>query len=70
MTFPYLIKALYAGLTVFLGGVGAILVGDATFGSITQGQWVFIASAVVVAIGGVLRLQAAPATVATGIKSD
>ena len=66
----YLIKALYAGLTVFLGGVAAIVVGDATIGSITDGQWIVIVLATVIAVGGVLGLQAAPATVATGIKSD
>ena len=68
MTIPYAIKAVYAGAIAFIGGVAAIVVGDATIGTITDGQWVVIVLATVVAIGGVLGLQAAPASVATGIK--
>jgi hypothetical protein len=68
MTWQYAIKAVYAGAVVFLGAVGAILVGDATVVDITQGQWVAISLATLVAVGGVFRLQAAPASVATGIR--
>lgn len=39
MTIQYAAKAIYAGLIVFLGAVGAILTGDVGFGAITQGQW-------------------------------
>ena len=52
----YVAKAIYAGAVMFLGSVAAILVGDVGFGDITSGQWVAIALAVVVAVGGVFGL--------------
>ena len=65
MTFQYLTKAIYAGAVMFLGSVGAILVGDVGFGDISSGQWVTISLATLVAVGGVLGLQQAPANIAT-----
>ena len=64
----YAAKAIYAGAVVFLGSVGAILVGDVGFDAITSGQWVTIALAVLVAVGGVFGLQAAPASVSTSVR--
>ncbi len=68
MTWQFFTKAVFAGLTVLLATVGGILVGDVTFADITQGQWVFIAAAVLAAVGGVLGLQEAPAKIATSIR--
>lgn len=66
MTFPYLIKALYSGVITFLGTLlGILQAGD---GAISGESWVVIILATVLAIGGVLGLQAAPKTVATGVK--
>ena len=66
----YAAKALYAGAVTFLGAVGAILVGSDTIGfsDITSGQWITIALATLVALGGVLGLQNAPASVSTSVK--
>ncbi len=62
----YAAKAIYAGAVVFLGSVSAILVGDVSgFSGINDGQWVAIGLAVLVAVGGVLGLQAAPSKVST-----
>ena len=49
-------KAIFAGVVTFLGSVSVLLVGDTTFGTITQGQWVTIALATIVAVGGVFGL--------------
>lgn len=69
MTWTFFTKAVFAGLTVFIATVGAILVGDTVLADVTQGQWFFIAGAVLAAFGGVLGLQEAPATVATSIRN-
>lgn len=61
----YAVKAVYAGSVVFLGSVGAILVGDVGFAEITAGQWVMIALAVLVAVGGVFGLQKAPSNISS-----
>jgi len=66
--FAYAAKAIYAGAVVFLGAVGAILVGDVGFGDITSGQWVTIGLATLVAVGGVFGLQAAPPNVSSSIR--
>ena len=70
MTIQYAAKAFYAGAVTFLGAVAAILVGSDQlgFGDITSGQWVTIALATIVALGGVFGLQNAPASVSTSIK--
>ncbi len=64
MTWQYLIKAIYAGVVTFLGTLLAVL---QSADSVSGESWVVIILATVVAVGGVLGLQAAPATVATGI---
>ncbi len=65
----YLIKAFYAGAITFLGGWLAVLQAPGAEG-VAQASWVAIGLATLVSVGGVLGLQAAPKTVATGIKSD
>jgi len=67
MTIPYAIKAVYAGAITFLGGLLAVLQVPGADG-ITSASWVAIGLATLVSVGGVLGLQAAPKTVATGIK--
>ena len=66
----YAAKAIYAGGVTALGAVAAILVGSDQlgFGDITSGQWVTIALATLIAIGGVFGLQNAPASVSTSTK--
>jgi len=68
----YYVKALYAGAMAFLGGLLAVLqvAPDVGFGDVSTASWVTIAIATLFAVGGVLRLQAAPASVATSIKSE
>lgn len=61
----YAAKAIYAGAVVFLGSVSAIMVGDTGFGAITDGQWVTIALATLIAVGGVFGFQKAPPWVST-----
>ena len=53
----YVAKAIYAGAVAFLGAVAAILVGDVGFGDITAGQWVTIALATILALGGTFGLR-------------
>lgn len=61
----YYVKAVYAGLVAFLGALLAVLqVGE----GITAAAWVTIALATVLAVGGVLGLQAAPPSVSTSVK--
>ena len=66
----YAAKAVYAGAVVFLGAVGAILVGDVGFGAITSGQWVTISLATLVAVGGVFGLQSAPSHISSSSLPD
>ncbi len=69
MNLPYYVKALYAGLTVFLGSLLAALQagGGTEIGDLGTPSWVTIALAVTFAIGGVLGLQAAPARISTSV---
>jgi hypothetical protein len=66
-TWQYLIKALYVGTVAFLGGVLAVMQVPEAVG-ITAASWVAIGLATVLAVGGTLGLQAAPASVSTSIK--
>jgi len=60
----YYVKAIYAGLITFLGAlVTALQAGD-----LTTTAWLTIVLATVISVGGVLGLQAAPASVATSVK--
>ncbi len=67
------VKALFAGVMVAFGSLGSTLaqIGDgAAFGDITTLGWVLIIGATVGAIGGILGLQAAPATVSTSVRTN
>jgi hypothetical protein len=46
-------KAIYSGLIAGLGALATVLVGPATFSSVTDGQWVAIALLALIAGGGV-----------------
>ncbi len=56
----YAAKAVFAGTTTALGSVAVLLIGDTTLSAVTQGQWVTILLATVVAVGGVFGLSNAP----------
>ena len=67
----YFAKAVYAGVVAFVGSTTAALVqiGDgASFGSIETVAWLVIFGATIVAAGGVLGLQNAPANVSTSTR--
>jgi hypothetical protein len=49
-------KAIYAGLVAGLAALGGYLTNSTSFGQITAGQWVFIATSVLVAFGGTYGL--------------
>ncbi len=68
MTIQYYIKALYAAAVGFLGQLAIVLVGDVTFAEISNGQWVTAFLFALIAFGGVLGWQAAPASVSTSTK--
>lgn len=71
MELPYYVKALYAGVVAFLGSLSAALLAggeEIAIGDISTAAWVAIILATVLAIGGVLGLQAAPATVSTSVR--
>jgi hypothetical protein len=68
-SFQYYVKAIYAGLVAGLGSVATALAGtDATFGNISDGQWVAAAVLFLVGFGGILGWQSRPASVSTSIK--
>ena len=69
-TWQYLVKALYAGLVTFLGSLQAALlaVPDTGISDIATAAWVGMVLVTLVAFGGIMGLQSAPATIATGIK--
>ena len=66
---PYYVKAAYAGLVTALGSLLAALqaVEGIEIGDLATPAWVTIILATVLAIGGVLGLQAAPAKVSTSV---
>jgi hypothetical protein len=66
----YYAKAIYSGLVAFLGSIGTALlaVDDAGFGDLSTGVWVAAGVLGLVAGGGVLGWQAAPASVSTSVK--
>lgn len=55
-------KAIYAGLAASLGSLAAIMVGDVGFADVTEGQWVTIVLAGLIAGGGVYGIRNAPAS--------
>ena len=66
----FYVKALYAGAVAFLGSIGTALlaVEDAGFGDLSTGVWVAAALLGLVAFGGILGWQAAPASVSTSLR--
>ena len=67
----YYTKPIYVGLVTFLGALlAALQAGDefVSVGDLSQAAWITIVLATIIAVGGVLGLQAAPASVATSIK--
>lgn len=66
----YYAKALYAGVITGLGALLAALQasGDIGLSDLTTATWITIVLATVVAMGGVLGLQSAPASVSTSTK--
>lgn len=46
-------KAITGAVIAALGALGAVLVGDQGLGDVTSGQWVTIALAFLVALGGI-----------------
>lgn len=50
-------KAIFAAVIAALGSLATVLVGDTGFGDLTTGQWVTLASVVVVAFGGVYGIK-------------
>ncbi len=65
MSIQYYVKAAYAGVVAFLGG---LLVAIAEAGISSQ-EWITIALATTLAVGGILGLQKAPPTVSTSVRS-
>ena len=50
-------KAIYAFVVAGLGSLAAVLVGDVSFGDVTDGQWVTVVLAALVAGGGVFGIK-------------
>ena len=61
----YYVKATFAGVVAFLGTLATALAESAT---VSTQQWVTIALATLLAFGGILGWQAAPATVSTSVR--
>lgn len=53
-------KAIFATITTFLTGLITVVVDDANIGDVTQGQWLAIILATLVAGGGVYGLPNKP----------
>jgi hypothetical protein len=53
-------KAIYATIVAFLGALVTVMVDDAGFGDITDGQWLAAVLAGLVAGGGVAGISNAP----------
>ena len=68
----YYVKAIYVAVVTFLGALLSALLAGPEIGvaDLSQAAWITIVLATIVAAGGILGLQAAPASVATSIKDD
>ena len=67
----FYVKAIYAGAVALIGSTGAALAQiseGAAFSDITTLGWLLIAGTTLAAVGGVLGLQAAPASVSTSVR--
>ena len=71
MSIQYFAKAIVAGAIAFLGPIaGALALPEIVgFGDLTAGVWVAAVVALLLALGSILGLQAAPAKVSTSIRS-
>lgn len=61
----FYVKAIFAGAVAFLGTLATALAESAT---VTSQQWVTIALATLLAFGGILGWQAAPASISTSVR--
>lgn len=68
--FSYWTKGLFAAAVVFLSGLNLVVLGDATFADVTQGQWLTIVTATLVSFGGIVGLQETPAAIASSVRVD
>lgn len=70
MNFQYYVKAVYAAVVAFIGPIsGALLLSDEVgFSDLSTGTWVAAGLLGLVAFGGVLGWQAAPASVSTSVR--
>jgi len=71
MNFPYYVKAIYAAVMAFLSGLLSALLAieeSAGIGDITTAGWIVIVLATLAAAGGILGLQAAPASWSTSVR--
>lgn len=59
-------KAGFAFALAFLGSIATVLVGNASFGDVSAGQWVAAVLAGLIAGGGVYRIPYVPAKGASG----
>ena len=66
----FYVKAIFAGLVTGLGSLLAALQADGgvEISDLGTASWITIVLAIVLAVGGVLGLQAAPASVSTSIR--
>jgi hypothetical protein len=53
-------KAIYAGIVAGLGALAAVMVGEVGFGDVTDGQWITVVLAALVAGGGVYGIPNKP----------
>ncbi len=69
MNLQYYVKAIWAGAIAFLGPIGVLLLATPKLGLVDLSAGVWISSAVLglVAFGGVLGWQQAPASMSTSI---
>jgi len=70
MSIQFLAKGIYAGVVAFLGPIVVVLLADDKlgFGDVSLGIWFSALLFGIIAFGGVVGLQEAPATVATSIR--
>ncbi len=61
----YYVKAAFAGVVAFLGTLATALAESA---AVSTQQWVTIALATLLAFGGILGWQSAPASVSTSVR--
>ena len=65
-----ILKGVFSGLVTFLTGLSTILTGPLTFSEVRAGQWVSIALATVIAVGGTYGLAPWSGSRINGVKPD